>query len=48
MHYQNINIGHPLTARSSNIRYSQTTQIKLSTMRFQYFNVAHLITAQKI
>ena len=48
MRYQNINIGYPLTARSSNIRYSRTTQINLSTMRFQYINVVHLITALKI
>ena len=48
MGYQNIFISHSLTAQSINMRHSHTTQIKVSTIRFQYINVVHLITALKI
>ncbi len=45
MRYQNINVYHLLTARITNIRYSWTTQIKVSTMRNKNISVDHLITA---
>ncbi len=46
MHYQNIKVGHPLTAQSSNIIYSRTTQIKVSTMHYKNIHVYHPLTAQ--
>ncbi len=45
MRNQNINNDYLLTAQISNIIYSQTTQIKVSTMRNQNINIGHPLTA---